>query len=1060
MAISTANVWAEQINVAGNTIRQLLVPECEELTVSDEAGDLSVHGCYGRWPANRGAIGGPVEHLVAVLPTINRSTFRISWSGNHEQLNPDSVLETYRQAIGFTPHDEPGSLRRPQIAALHSIVGYQSSGLSEPAIVVMPTGTGKTETMLAWMVATRPPKLLVIVPSTALRNQIAAKFESLGILQREGIVSPTAQRPCVGRLEHGFAHPGEASTFIDRCNVVVATPNALHAGHPDARAVLLDGFTHLVVDEAHHAPATTWTAIIRQFDTRPVLLFTATPFRSDGHSLPGRVISRFPLREAQNDGYFSRIEFASIVAIGDPDRDLAAAAIARLRRDREAGFEHILLARAATRVRAEEIFAMYQSMAPEAEPQLLHDGLSSRRKAEALTALSDRRCRLIVCVDMLGEGFDLPNLKIAAFHDNRRSLGPVIQLVGRLARTQSTTPIGPASVFVSRDPATQFSPLRKLLREDPDWDKVLSDITDRAIARAEEVSEFDQSFPTTPSEVPVGLVEPKMSAVAYRTYATEWNPDAALDVYGETVLEGVISVSSVDNVAWFVIEAVGDLRWGEVPGLQTVSYDLVAMYFDNSLGLLFIHGSDTDRKYDQLAEAVLGEEPTMIRGMDTFRIFAQLDRLIPTNVGLLDSRDRDKRFSMHVGSDVETALNEAERNHKTNTHIAAKAFENGERVTIAAALSGRFWSMRTAPGVSQWRDWCRHQGTKLLDASVDLRSLFREMIIPMAVTERPQHPLLALEWPWNLYLGTGTAQHAVYDGKRFLITDVDFRIDDYSTAGPFQFSVVTPLWDVPYTAVVGDTGLHYRAVGAEVEVESRGSAIPLSTWFNNHKPTLFLSGDRLITGDDRLLEPRTELPPYNRANLSPLPWVADGVDITVESQGINRRQDSVQAYMSRYLRDHQAFDVLIDDDRAGEAADLVGLRIDGGDLVVTLVHCKYSSQSTPGGRLADLYEVCGQATRGARWRDHGAIPLLNHIDRRARNYELRTGTTAFEVGDREALLRIQERAPLLFIRFTTVIAQPGLSIAASTDEQMRLLAGAESYVRAVTKGMFNVYCST
>lgn len=60
------------------------------------------------------------------------------------------------------------------------------------------------------------------------------------------------------------------------------------------------------------------------------------------------------------------------------------------------------------------------------------------------------------------------------------------------------------------------------------------------------------------------------------------------------------------------------------------------------------------------------------------------------------------------------------------------------------------------------------------------------------------------------------------------------------------------------------------------------------------------------------------------------------------------------------------------------------------------------------------------------------------------------------MGDREALLRIEERAPLLFLRFTTIIAHPGLSIAASTDERMRLLAGAESYVRAVTKGTFNV----
>lgn len=150
---------------------------------------------------------------------------------------------------------------------------------------------------------------------------------------------------------------------------------------------------------------------------------------------------------------------------------------------------------------------------------------------------------------------------------------------------------------------------------------------------------------------------------------------------------------------------------------------------------------------------------------------------------------------------------------------------------------------------------------------------------------------------------------------------------------------------------------------------------------------------------------------------------------------------------------------MIDDDRAGEAADLVGLRVDGNDLLVTLVHCKYSSKPTPGGRLADLYDVCGQATRGARWRDHRAIPLINHIDRRSRSYLLRTGHSAYEVGDRETLLRIQERAPLLFVQFTTIIAQPGLSITDSADEQMRLIAGADSYVRAVKKGAFAVYRS-
>ena len=40
----------------------------------------------------------------------------------------------------------------------------------------------------------------------------------------------------------------------------------------------------------------------------------------------------------------------------------------------------------------------------------------------------------MVCVDMLGEGFDLPELKIAAFHDIRKTLAVTLQLAGRFTR--------------------------------------------------------------------------------------------------------------------------------------------------------------------------------------------------------------------------------------------------------------------------------------------------------------------------------------------------------------------------------------------------------------------------------------------------------------------------------------------------------------------------------------------------------------------------------------------------------------------------------------------------
>ena len=64
---------------------------------------------------------------------------------------------------------------KPQIGAIHSIFRHLTNA-TEIATVVPPTGTGKTETMLSVLVANRCKKLLVVVPSDALRGQLAGKF--------------------------------------------------------------------------------------------------------------------------------------------------------------------------------------------------------------------------------------------------------------------------------------------------------------------------------------------------------------------------------------------------------------------------------------------------------------------------------------------------------------------------------------------------------------------------------------------------------------------------------------------------------------------------------------------------------------------------------------------------------------------------------------------------------------------------------------------------------------------------------------------------------------------
>lgn len=1055
MGLRTQELWAVAQQWSGNTVRQLLVP-AGDLQVIDKPEGQFVCNSFGRWTVARDET---VAVLSATLPDGGEGL--VAWGGPQELLTPQAVLESYENALELHDAVREDGLRPPQGGALHAVIGYWYSTLPEPGLVVMPTGTGKTETMLALLVACRPERLLVLVPSIALRDQIAAKFESLGILQRQKVVSDSALRPCVGRVTRRFTDAADAKAFAAACNVVVTTPHVLHHCTPEARQALLSEFSHLIVDEAHHAPASTWTSVIRQFEERKVLLFTATPFREDGKKIPGRTIFRYPLRQAQKEQYFTRVDYRAVLSLEDNDRKIAELAVQRLRDDRSADLDHLLMARVNTVRRAKEICELYREVAPDFGPVALYDGLAPAARKRALDQMRDRSCRIVVCVNMLGEGFDMPELKVAAVHDVRKSLSPMIQFIGRFTRGAAAASgrIGTASVFVARDPESALSPLRDLLKEDADWNLVLQDITEQSTARGEELSEFDTSFSNVPDGMAVSVLAPKMSAVLHRAPSGEWDPQAAVGRYGEErVLGQSVATGANDRVAWFVVEHRALVDWGAPQFLEQVLYELVVMYFDPVRRLLYVYGSHKRGDYTELARAVLGGDSQPVKGLDTFRVFAGLDRVVATNVGLLDSHDHFNRFSLLVGSDVYEALDAAARKNRSQTHIVASGLDDGTKVTICAALSGRFWSPRTAPNLLAWMNWCDEQGAKILDSRVDLEHVMAGFIIPVEQTERPPFPLLGLEWPWQWRAGLGEGPPFTYNGRSHPVTDVGFRVDDFATEGPLRFSLISPDWEVAYTAEFTDRGLTYSPIAEDALVRYQRTLVPAADWINRNKPYLFFAGDRLLAPDDRLLAPRTDLPPFDLSLLSPLEWT--GVDIQVESMGPERLANSVQHYMSLHLSGQQHFDILLNDDGANEVADLVGVTADDTDITITLVHCKYSHEPAPGRRVADLYEVCGQAVRGAKWREYGIEALLRTLYQRAVKWAARNpGQSPYLIGSIDELYRIRERAPQLRPHINTVIAQPGLSAAACSSEQQLLLAGAHSWVKTVTKGAFLVYCS-
>ena len=103
--------------------------------------------------------------------------------------------------------------------------------------------------------------------------------------------------------------------------------------------------------------------------------------------------------------------------------------------------------------------------------------------------LREGKSRVVVCVDMLGEGFDLPQLKIAAIHDTHKSLAVLLQFTGRFTRSAAKN-IGDATVIANIANVSVSSALNRLYSEDADWNHLLQEFSSDAIKQHMALLEF------------------------------------------------------------------------------------------------------------------------------------------------------------------------------------------------------------------------------------------------------------------------------------------------------------------------------------------------------------------------------------------------------------------------------------------------------------------------------------------------------------------------------------------------------------------------------------------
>ena len=832
---------------------------------------------------------------VADVEVEQRDLSKAEWL-RHERLGVrvprEVVLDSWQNALHYIEEDSEHNvigLRPPQIGALHAVHAHWSVS-EEPATVVMPTGTGKTDTMLAVLVSARCARVLVVVPTDALRMQLASRFLTLGILKRQdtAVLDAAALWPAVCVLKHIPKTVAEVNELLGRAHVIVTTSSIAGQCRQEVREAIASECSHLFIDEAHHSEAPTWIAFRAHFAARRVLQFTATPFREDGKPLDGKLIYVYPLRKAQEDGYFRPIRFVKVVEFdpGRADQAIAAAAIDQLRTDADRG--HVLMARVETVKRAADVFRIYEQF-PEFNPVQLHTGISARERRESREKVLSKESRIVVCVDMLGEGFDLPELKIAAFHDIRKTLSVTLQLAGRFTRARQD--LGDATFIANTADVTVRDELRRLYTREPDWNVLLPQLSDAMIREQQSMQDFLRGFTEFAHEIPLKAVRPALSTVVYRTHCDDWhlrNLRRSIPNVGSCEQVHVATNEERHTIVIVTARRVG-LPWTDVESLFGWQWELYVVFWWRERELLFINGSTNAGEFRGLAQAVGGEDVEIIKGDQVFRSFEGVTRLRLNGVGLTAQLGRNISFTNRMGADVAPALVHAQRRHTRKSVLSGSGYEDGESVTVAASRKGRIWCHRRGR-VDQLVAWCRRIGRKLLDPAIDPDVALRGTLETTIVDERPAGVPVGVDWPEEVYGGSEAPWFVAIGEQRTHISEVELEVVEPGPEGAIQIAIVSAERRTEFELEFfrhGETS-DYRFVqrgDTAVAVVRADSEFDAAEFFSENPPRVWFADGASLDGNE-YTPLKAELPAYDRDRIQAWDWT--GVDIR---QGITGRRE-------------------------------------------------------------------------------------------------------------------------------------------------------------------------
>jgi len=962
-------------------------------------------------------------------------------------------------------------LRNAQIGAIHAIGQHFSLYETEPSLVVMPTGSGKTAVLTLCPFLLEAERVLILSSSKLVRGQIVDDLKELKTLIKIGVFKKSIKLPKCKELNKHISSISDWKE-LEKYDYVVGIPKSITAGFSEKLTPRKDLFDLIIVDECHHLPASTWTTIIEYFSNSKKVYFTATPFRRDDKEIKGKLIYSYPLSKAYKDKIFGSVGYYSI-KVGEKTKIEKDILIAKktenvFRKDREQGLDHFIMVRTKHKNHANDLKKIYEQNT-NLNLKVIHSDHTYSHIKKTIQSLRRKELDGIICVNMLAEGFDFPSLKIAAIHEHHKSLAVTLQFIGRFARTNAPN-LGSAK-FIAAESDIVLGQQHLMYQDGAIWSDIIINLSENAIEELKEVQEFNENFndlleTKNPDKlnISLGVLKPYSHIKIFRT--NEFDINGVIDIGNQKII--FHQTDEVNNTVIFITEEAIKPKWIAVDDIKNTHYYMYILYHHKKTNMLYVHysGKKTNLLYEDILECFNVKEYNNVPKSDIHKALYGLKDLTFFNIGL-QSRAIQSGESYRIisGSAAHNRITNSEGRMYSNGHIQGSGIDvNGNEITIGYSSGAKIWGSNYI-NIKDFINFCNLIGTKI-NSTVTVRTNtgIDNIPIPQIINKIPNDvkPSFAF-WHTDIYIENPNALFSI-DGQevyRGELVNLDLVIDyNYTSRTEISFIIKNENFEIPILYSFKE-GYKYNIDNELTLFINNGddNFIELLKYLRNCPVSFQLSDLSTITNFNELLV-RGNKSLYDVERLKAIDWDYFRTDISKEFKNPKKGKRHIHDVLFEIIKEASP-SIIVYDHGTGELADFIVIKDNIASVNVELYHVKASDTDQTGDRVSYLYEVCGQAEKSLIWTKSISTLKVKIIDRLKNNddsVKLLGTNDKIKHGDYKELKRILSLDKTF--KYKIVIVQPGLLKDNLTEKLSHLLASTDDYVRSnANNEELMVWCS-